>query len=204
MRATTTKPRALDAATAGQGTVLERALPHRAVNGSGRAGRPWLANGLYSPHILESRSFPVFPWGRSMIFRQTLTLLALAVTSSSCVVSRVEVELLNPRQALGTSVESPLKAFLTDGGIAVFPEGARIRADSVFGAGTRYSLDLASWDSVNAIAFDDLLGLQSIRADTRLGESVAANATAVFSGPFCPWGSVSSSGIALAIGPVTG
>ena len=132
-----------------------------------------------------------------MRFRQTLTLLALALSSSSCVVSRIEVELLNPRQALGTNVESPLKGFLRDGGIAVFPEGAHIKADSVLGAGTRYSLDLASWESINAVAFDDLLGLQSTRADTRLGESVLVNTGAVM-------GALFSLGIGLIIWNCTG
>ena len=132
-----------------------------------------------------------------MRFRRTLTLLALALSSSSCVVSRVEVELLNPRQALGTSVGSPLKAFMTDGGIAVFPEGARITADSVFGAGTRYSLDLASWDAVNELAFDDLLGLQSIRTEARIAESILKNVGAFV-------GAVSLLGIGVVIWECTG
>ncbi|MDE2783557.1 MAG: hypothetical protein OXK77_11420 [Gemmatimonadota bacterium] len=101
--------------------------------------------------------------------------LALAVSSSSCVVSRVEIESLTPRQAVGRRVETPLKAFLKDGRIVVFPDGVHIRADSAFGTGTRYSLDLAGWESINGLAVDDLLGLQSIQANVRVGETLGVN-----------------------------
>lgn len=99
--------------------------------------------------------------------RHALAWFAIALLGSSCFVSRVQVELLDPGEAVGTSVESPLKVFLTDGRIAVFPEGARITTDSIFCAGTRYSLHLASFDPIGALALDDLLGLESIRADVR-------------------------------------
>ena len=102
-----------------------------------------------------------FPW------------LVLAVLGSSCVyVTRVETALLDPGDAAGTSVESPFKAFLSDGRIAIFPDGAYITTDSVFGEGTLYSLDLASFDSIDALALDNLLGLESVRGTFDVGRSM--------------------------------
>ncbi len=107
--------------------------------------------------------------------RHALVCLALAVLVSSCIVSRVQVELLDPSDAVGTNVESPLKVFLTDGRVAVFPDGAWITTDLIFGTGTLYSLDLASADAINALALDDVIGLESIRADFDFGKSVMKN-----------------------------
>ena len=104
--------------------------------------------------------------------RHALACLALAVLVSSCIVSRVQVELLDPNDAVGTNVESPLKAFLTDGRVAVFPDGARITTDLIFGAGILYSLDLASAEAIISIALDDLVGIESIRTDAMFGRSV--------------------------------
>ena len=115
-----------------------------------------------------------------MRFRHALMWLALAVLVSSCVVSTTQVELLVPSDVVGTSVESPLKAFLTDGRTTVFPDGVRITTDSVFGTGTLYSLDLASVGPIGALALDDLLGLESIRADVYFIPTVGYNAIAVY------------------------
>ena len=107
--------------------------------------------------------------------RHALACLALAVLVSSCIVTRVQVELLDPGDAVGTNVESPLKAFLTDGRVAVFPDGARITADAIFGNGILYSLDLASAEVIISIALDDLVGIESIRTDAMFDRSVLKN-----------------------------
>ena len=113
--------------------------------------------------------------------RQPFLWPVLAVLASSCIY-RVEVELLETREAVGTTVESPFKAFLTDGRIAVFPEGARVTTDSVLGAGTRYSLDLATLDPVNAIALDDLLGLESMQVNFDFPVTVGVYAASTAAG----------------------
>lgn len=117
-------------------------------------------------------------------YRNVFMWLAVAVLGSSCVFATVQVDLLAPREVVGTTVESSLKAFLTDGRIAVFPDGARITTDSVFGAGIRYSLDLASSDSISALALDDLLGLESARADVDMLPTVGIAAGIVLGGAF--------------------
>lgn len=97
----------------------------------------------------------------------------LAVLVSSCVfTSAVNVELLDPSDTEGTIVETPFKAFLTDGRIAVFEDGARVAADSVFGAGILYSLDLVNSAAIDALAVDDLIGLESISTEILWGNTV--------------------------------
>ncbi len=98
----------------------------------------------------------------------------LAVLVSSCVfTSAVNVELLDPSDTEGTIVETPFKAFLTDGRIAVFEDGARVAADSVFGAGILYSLDLSSSADIDELAVDDLIGLESVSTEVLMGRSFA-------------------------------
>ena len=98
----------------------------------------------------------------------------LAVLVSSCVfTSAVNVELLDPSDTAGTTVETPFKAYLTDGRIAVFEDGARVTADSVFGAGILYSLDLAGSAAVDGLAVDDLIGLESISTEILWGKTFA-------------------------------
>ncbi len=117
---------------------------------------------------------------------QTLMWLTVAVLSSSCIMpTKVRREVQDPGVVAGTSVQSPFKAFLTDGRVAVFPHGARITTDSVFGAGTLYSLDLASFAHVGALALDDLLGLESVQADVDVakgGLALVAGAVGVVAG----------------------
>ncbi|MXZ05762.1 MAG: hypothetical protein F4Y90_09855 [Rhodothermaceae bacterium] len=106
----------------------------------------------------------------------------LAVLVSSCVfTSAVNVELLDPSETAGTTVETPFKAYLTDGRIAVFEDGARVTADSVFGAGILYSLDLAGSAAIDALAVADLVGLESVSTQILWGQSML-NSIAYFVG----------------------
>lgn len=102
--------------------------------------------------------------------------LALAILASSCFVfTRVDIALHDTAYVAGTSVESPFKAFLVDGRIAVFPDGAHFTADSVFGDATLYSLDLDSSSAIEALALNSLIGLESVRGRIRLGSSIITN-----------------------------
>ena len=100
----------------------------------------------------------------------------LAIFVSSCVfTSSVNVALLDPSDSEGTIVETPFKAYLNDGRIAVFEDGARITADSVFGAGILYSLDLDDSDAIDALAVDDLIGLESISTEILWGATLVSS-----------------------------
>ena len=102
--------------------------------------------------------------------------LALAVLASSCVnVTRVDIALHDPADAAATSVESAFKAFLADGRIAVFPDGAYFTSDSVFGEATLYSLDLGSSHAIDALALDSMVGIESFRESFRLGSPIVAS-----------------------------
>ena len=98
--------------------------------------------------------------------------VVLTVLLSSCVFSSaVNVALQYPSDAAGTRVETPFKAFLTDGRIAVFEDGARVTTDSVFGADILYSLDLASSAAIGALAVADLVGLESVSTEILWGQT---------------------------------
>ena len=111
----------------------------------------------------------------TMKCRHALIWPGLAVVVSGCIASSVGIEQMNPSEVVGTSVESPFKAFLTDGRITVFPDGARVTTDSVIGAGTLYSLGLESFDPVEALSLDDVLGLESFQADVNIPLSVVSS-----------------------------
>ncbi len=144
--------------------------------------------------ILTVRSGPEhLPRKIRMKRRHIFACLALAVLVSSCIVTRVQVELLDPGNAVGTNVKSQFKAFLTDGRIAVFEDGGYVTPDSIFGAGVLYSMDLASAIGVNALALDDVIGLESIRGRVDFGRSVFKNITAVASIPVVLIGAVAIS-----------
>ena len=117
---------------------------------------------------------------------QTLMWWTLAMLGSSCIVpTKVRREVQDPGVVAGTSVQSPFRAFLTDGRVAVFPHGARITTDSVLGSGTLYSLDLASFEHVGALALDDLRGLESVHTDVDVvkgGLALVAGAVGVGAG----------------------
>ena len=115
--------------------------------------------------------------------RHAFVCIALAVLVSSCIVTRVQVELLDPGDAAETYVKSSFKAFLTDGRVAVFQDGGHVTADSIFGLGTLYSLDLANFIGINALALDDVIGLESVRGRVDFGRSVFKNITTVASIP---------------------
>lgn len=122
--------------------------------------------------------------------RRALACLALAVLVSSCIVSRVQVELLDPGDAVGMNVKSQFKAFLKDGGIAVFEDGGYVTADSIFGLGTLYSMDIANFILVDALALDDVIGLESIRTRVDLGRSAFRNMAVIASIPVAVIGAV--------------
>lgn len=69
-------------------------------------------------------------------------------------------------------VESPLKAFYTDGSTAVFPEGARITSDSIIGRGHLYALGLVDSRPVDALSLDSLVGIEAFQGETHVGASM--------------------------------
>lgn len=116
--------------------------------------------------------FTRVPWRNRVKGRRVFLGVVLTVLVSSCVTSTIQVALQHPNDMVGTSVESPFKAFLNGGRIAVFEDGARITTDTVFGEGILYSLDLASSDTIHSLAVADLIGLESIYTQILWGRTV--------------------------------
>jgi hypothetical protein len=99
----------------------------------------------------------------------------VAVTAVSiltaCIWRGVQIDSMTPTEAIGTSVTTPLKVFHVDGTISVFPGGARVTVDEVRGVGQHYSMNLASFEPVNNVPLDSVVGIEAFRDVTHAGAS---------------------------------
>lgn len=103
----------------------------------------------------------------SHLYRRTRSLPLLALfLLTSCVVAR-EVTVRELPRAEGTSVGSPVKAHLHDGGVVVFADGAFITRDSILatssGPARVFDATLEPAGSARAIALSDVLGVEVYR-----------------------------------------
>ncbi len=75
------------------------------------------------------------------------------------------------------NVESPVRAFLTNGSVVVFPDGAAITSSAVGGSGQLYDLlrnPVGSLASMT-IPLDSVVGLEAFDTDTDVGLSILAS-----------------------------
>jgi hypothetical protein len=102
--------------------------------------------------------------------------LVLAVVAACVtIVETGSVEMVAPDDAqVPGNVESPMKAFLIDGSTIVYPTGARISADSIHGAGTRYALGGTDSVGVTAVSLDSLAGIEAFQGRQNVAGTVAA------------------------------
>ena len=110
---------------------------------------------------------------------RALVVLVLCVTTAGCVLifrsPRVEpVALADPQE-----VDSPLRVHLDDGSVAVFPDGARVGADSVVGpSGQLVTFPGGEVRAVAGVPMSRVLGAEVYSTDTDVGLSVVASAGA--------------------------
>jgi hypothetical protein len=116
-------------------------------------------------------------------------LLAWMVIAASCVmiIQRGSIEEILPGSvATPRRVESPMKAFMSDGSTVVFARGGSITSDSVQGIGTRYTLALADTIPTEAIPLDSVVGIEAFqgRVDglASFAATVGLSAVAVIGG----------------------
>ncbi|NNF29480.1 MAG: hypothetical protein HKN73_19800 [Gemmatimonadetes bacterium] len=110
---------------------------------------------------------------------RALVLFTLGIawlTVTSCVIQRGSVVPIGPAVQDTTIVLSPLKAFMRDGSIVVYSDGALVTNVAVQGSGTRYSLGLVDSVSVSEIALDSVIGIEAFQHDVNVGGSVLASA----------------------------
>jgi hypothetical protein len=95
--------------------------------------------------------------------RRLIVPLALAACSCVWTFQNVEVTPLERRPADSVSVVSPVKAHLADGSTVVFPDGAELFHDTVWGAGTRYDVTLRDSAPVTRLPLDSVAGMEVFR-----------------------------------------
>ena len=78
-------------------------------------------------------------------------------------------------------VRSPVKAHLVDGSTVVFSDGIVMDDSLVTGAGERYDIRLNPVGTVDGIALDSVLAMESFRTDLDWGRSVSRSAAAALS-----------------------
>src|SRR5262245_47333828 len=96
---------------------------------------------------------------------RTRWLLAATLVIAGCFIVR-EAYIEEVPRVQGTVVRSPVKAYLKDGSIVVFPGGVIVGGDSVRGIGTRHQPTLEATGNVTALWLADIVGMESF--DTRV------------------------------------
>ena len=107
-------------------------------------------------------------------------LLALAgcISIGSRAMEEVSTERINPDPQ---AVRSPVRAFLADGSVVVFPSGSQISSAAISGSGQRYDLHRTLVGSADRVALDSVVGIEAFTRETDVGFSLLASigATAV-------------------------
>jgi hypothetical protein len=91
---------------------------------------------------------------------KTRWLLAATLVIAGCFIVR-EAYIEEVPRVQGTIVRSPVKAYLKDGSIVVFPGGVIVGGDSVRGIGTRHQPTLEAAGNVTALWLGDIVGMES-------------------------------------------
>jgi hypothetical protein len=110
---------------------------------------------------------------------RTRWLLAATLVVAGCFFVR-EAYIEEVPRGHATVVRSPVKAYLKDGSIVVFPLGVIVGGDSVRGIGTRHLPTLEATGSVTALWLADIVGMESfntrISPEKSVGLSVLVTA----------------------------
>lgn len=105
----------------------------------------------------------------------TCMLSTALLAVSACVLQRGSVVTIEAAPSDTTVVQSPLKVFLQDGSIVVYPRGATVTSEAVRGSGTRYSLGFVESQRVSETVLDSVIGIEAFQHDVNTGGSVAAS-----------------------------
>lgn len=100
---------------------------------------------------------------------------AIVMLTSGCVwkITSVEIDTLNP--ATVTQVTSPVKAHLRDGSTVIYPTGVTVTGNTLVGFGRHYTVALVE-SPIQRVPLDMVIGMESYRDRTRVGESVLLSA----------------------------
>lgn len=108
-----------------------------------------------------------------------LLALLLAAGTASCIISRgVEVSRVSVARSDSAVVNSPVKAHLMDGTIAVFPTGVIVAHNRAVGRGWRYTATLRDSTQVSSVPLDSVLGMEAFRTHYDAGRTITYSAIA--------------------------
>jgi hypothetical protein len=105
-------------------------------------------------------------------------LCVLFVMSCVWIVPSGHVQEMGPATPRPTLVTVPMKAFLHDGGVVVYHEGADVSTSSILGPGLRYPLSRSGALLVTEVPLDSVIGIEAFRGDVNVPASIAATAGA--------------------------
>jgi hypothetical protein len=107
----------------------------------------------------------------------SVSLLAVFATAS-CVARKLEVVPLDTTAKQPVTVDSPVKAHLTDGSTVVFNEGVTISDGQVTGKGRKYGIDLKNSVPVSLIDVDEVAVMESYQTPVKVVPTATVNAMA--------------------------
>jgi hypothetical protein len=119
------------------------------------------------------------PVPRRRIAAAILALLPVAVAlTQSCAFGRTEPAVVQLRDTT-IAVTTPVKAHLADGSVVVFARGARVNRTDIVGPGIRFDPTLRDSASVDHVATDSVVGLESFSFQVDALPTIAANTLGV-------------------------
>lgn len=115
----------------------------------------------------------------ALLLVSLLTLLSISVLVQGCLYFRLEPTPVDPQEIKREkNVLSPVKAHLVDGSVVVFPEGATLQKDRIYGKG-QFSDFEHPVENVGSVAMDSVVALESFSLKVRVPESLIGSAFAL-------------------------
>ena len=117
---------------------------------------------------------PMLPSGA--LLRRTLVLALPAALAAACIVSSTTRGKPVPADSATAgrvvTVGTPVKVHLLDGSVIVFRRGITVGADTIRGAGVRYSATLRDSAAVSSVALDSVLGAEVFERTVNPGRTI--------------------------------
>lgn len=117
-----------------------------------------------------------------MMKKLSMALLGCVILLGACVViiQKGEVEEIDPVSSQPTVVTVPMKAFLSNGDVVVYADGADVAAARILGPGMRFNLNRDASVRVTEVPLDSVIGIEAFRgglnAPATIGATVLASA----------------------------
>lgn len=117
-------------------------------------------------------------------------LLACVILVSCVTVRHIDINSVEPSDdsAETITVETPVKAHLTDGATVMFPKGVTVGDNKVRGQGLRYDITLTTSEPVTEIDLETVAAMESYQDVVNTGATVAASTVTTVAGGYAAIG----------------